>query len=231
VNVDGHPLITGPASRRGSTPPPPSQPACFLAALKVLRVSLPLIITYGFLGALVGCSVRAGAEDLRTYRNETAGYAITYPSNWYPSPPFYANAFEIRNYDATHGVPETDQASIITSHEGPVTPEQGERRIRDLVSAASTGKSFHLEKLQIGQHLLFQWTVLERPAVPAGHPTREKPVAPVRMRLRVAAAVVLGSRIVRMEGKAWEDTDPQVIAAMKEITRSIRPLSNGGETK
>ncbi len=222
MSVDGHPLITV-AELLGWV---------WLVVRKtVLRVSLPAIIAYGFVGALAGCSVRASAEDLRTYRNETAGYSITYPSNWYPSPAFYSNAFEIRNYDATHSMPDKDQASIITNHEGPVTPEQAERRIQDLVSAASTGKSFHLEKVQIGQHLLHQWTVLEPPALPAGRPTREKPVAPVRMRLRVASAVVLGSWIVRMEGKAWEDTDPRVVAEMKEITRSIRPLSKGGATK
>lgn len=188
-------------------------------------------ITSGLLGALVGCSVRASAEDVRTYRNDAAGYTITYPSNWYPSPAFYSNAFEIRNYDATHSVPEKDQASIITSHEEPVTRDQAEQRIQDLVSAASTGQGFHLEKLPIAGHLLHQWTVLERAAVPAGHPTKEKPAAPVRMRLRVASAVFLDSRIVRMEGHAQEDTDPRVVAEMKQITRSIRPLTKGGATK
>lgn len=175
-------------------------------------------------------SVQAEGQDLRTYRNDAAGYTITYPSNWYPAPPFYANAFEIRNYDASHRVSEKDLASIITSQEGPVTPEQGERRIQDLLSAASTGKSFHQEKLQIDQQVLYQWTVLERPAVPAARPSKERPVPPDRLRLRVASAVLIGRQIVRMEGKAWEDTDPQVIAAMKEITRSIRPLTKG-ETK
>jgi hypothetical protein len=156
---------------------------------------------------------------------------ITYPSNWYPAPAFYSNAFEIRNYDATHSVPDKDQASIITSHEGPVTRDQAEKRIQDLVSAASTGQGFHLEKLPIAQHLLYQWTVLERAAVPAGHPSKDKPAAPGRLRLRVASAVIFDSRIVRMEGKAWQDIDPRVVAEMKEITRSIRPLTKGGDTK
>jgi hypothetical protein len=199
-------------------------------ARKVRCVVLAGIVAYGCVRALGGSSVPA-SEALRSYRNDTAGYTISYPSDWYPSPPFYVNAFEIRNYDATHSVSEKDQASIITSPEGPVTPEQAERRIRDLVSAASTGKSFQLEKVPVGQQVLYQWTVLERPAVPAGHPTREKPPAPEKMRLRVASAVVLGSQIVRMEGKAWEDTDPRVIAAMKEITRSVRPLAKEGDAK
>jgi hypothetical protein len=188
-------------------------------------------ITCGLLGALLGCSAGASAEDLRTYRNDAAGYMITYPSNWYPAPAFYSNAFEIRNYDATHSVPDKDQASIITSHEGPVTRDQAEKRIQDLVSAASTGQGFHLEKLPIAQHLLYQWTVLERAAVPAGHPSKDKPAAPGRLRLRVASAVIFDSRIVRMEGKAWQDIDPRVVAEMKEITRSIRPLTKGGDTK
>jgi len=196
----------------------------------IVCASLPAI-TSGVVGALLGCSVRASAADLQTYRNEAAGYAVTYPANWYPSPAFYSNAFEIRNYDATHSVLEKDQASIITNQEGPVTRDQAERRIQDLVSAASTGRGFHLEKLPLAQHLLYQWTVLERLNVPAGHPSKDKPAAPVRMRLRVASAVFLDSRIVRMEGKAWEDTNPRVVAEMKEITRSIRPLTKEGGTK
>ena len=198
--------------------------------MRLQRLSVRFIIACAIVGAAVVVSVQADGQDLRTYRNDTAGYTFTYPSNWYPSPPFYANAFEIRNYDISHGVPEKDQASIITSQEGPVTPEQGERRIQDLLSAASTGKDFHQEKLQIGQQFLYQWTVLERPAIPAGLPTKEKPVPPERMRRRVASASVVGQQVVRMEGKAWEDADPQVIAAMKEITRTIRPLTKG-ETK
>jgi hypothetical protein len=208
-----------------------NQPRCSRTMRRFRRLSMGLIIAYVFIGALVISSVRADESALRTYRNDTAGYTITYHGNWYPSPPFYANAFEIRNYDASHAVPEKDQASIITSQEGPVSPEQAERRIQDLLSAASTGKSYHLEKLKIGPLFLYQWTVLERPAVPAGHPTKGKPVMSDRMRLRVASAVVLGPQIVRMEGKAWEDADPEVLAEMKEITRSVRPRANKEETK
>ena len=159
--------------------------------------------------------------------NDTAGYTVNYPINWYAAPPFYANAFENRNCDASHGVPEKDQASIIISlsQEATESPEQAERRLQDLLSAASKGKRSHLEKLPIGQHLSYQWTVLERTAVPAGRPTNEKPVPSASMRMRVGSAVILGPQIVGMEGTAWKDADPRVITAMKEITRSIRPVS------
>src|SRR5262245_42030939 len=133
-------------------------PAAVSTAALCLRLGKALVAC-GLLGTLVGCSVRASAADLQTYRNDAAGYSITYPASWYPSPAFYSNAFEIRNYDATHSVIEKDQASIITNREGPVTREQAERRIQDLVSAASKGQGFHLEKVPIGQHLLYQWTV------------------------------------------------------------------------
>jgi len=211
---------------------PRSEPAPFRPISRSPRLPFRRIMAYPFVGALLAsCAAHTDAEELRTYSNDAAGYTVTYPTSWYASPPFYANAFEIRNYDASHAVPEKDQASIITTQEAAVSAEQADRRIQNLLSAAAKGRDFHLEKLPIERHLLYQWTVIERPAVPAGHPTKEKPMPSAKMRMRVASAVVLGAQIVRMEGKAWEDADPRVISAMKEITRSIRPASKKGETK
>lgn len=164
----------------------------------------------------------------RTYVNRPAGYIVTYPPNWYASPFQYANAFVIRNHDAAHSISEKDQASVVISEEKTVSAEQAERRIQDLVSAASKGGSFQLEKVTMGQNVLSQWTVLESAAVPAN---AEKPVPSARMRKRVASAVILGAQIVRVEGTAWEDADPQVVTEMKEIARSIRLLSKKGETR
>ena len=94
------------------------------------RLSLRLILTYAFVGALLASGVQTDADELRTYSNEAAGYSVSYPTNWYASPPVYANAIEIRNYDDSHSVPEKDQASIIINEEATSSTEQAERRIQ-----------------------------------------------------------------------------------------------------
>jgi len=59
-----------------------SELACFRPMLRFPRLSLRLIIAYAFVGALLASSVQTDADELRTYHNNTAGYSVSYPTNW-----------------------------------------------------------------------------------------------------------------------------------------------------
>jgi hypothetical protein len=73
----------------------------FMLALCVLCALLPVFAE--------------GQAPRKTYTNEKFCYTISYPATWFPSGTNYANAFEVRSYDAKHpeSVAERNRASVL----------------------------------------------------------------------------------------------------------------------
>jgi hypothetical protein len=171
---------------------------------------------------LTGSGLRAetGSPNFQAYTNQASGFVVVYPADWVATSR-YRNAFEIRNYGASSAVPKQNQASVMISQETFLSQSQAERRVQDLIAAASL-KSTNLSvaEFTIDGFAAFQWRGVEPAAAPQVLRGQVPPAQPLR--LRVATAIIRGVELLRLEGTTWADADPRVVTQLQQIGKQVK---------
>lgn len=156
------------------------------------------------------------------HRNDRYGYVVSYPSGWLPSGIVYANAFELRNYDAERltTTPVKDRASVL---------------IVDTVGESAEGNQRLIEEMSADPNVRSEpITVNGRRGVKLSRVVGASPLG--RGASRGAAVqegaspeslymidvyIANGRHLISLEARVSVDADPSVLDDIAKIQRSL----------
>jgi len=156
----------------------------------------------------------------KIYRNETFGYTVSYPDQWYPSRLRYANEFEIRNYvSESPQVSTRNRALVRVVDKVNESAEITNRFLDSLVAGQNTPKQEH-QTLAIDGHRAVR--VRGNLVYPTGSST-DTPT----FYLAISTYVADEKHMVSLEASAPLDVDESVIQEIIKIEESVK-FDKGG---
>ena len=162
----------------------------------------------------------------KLYKNDKYGYAVQYPSTWFPSGIVYGNAFEIRNYEPKNPRTrnEQDQASLLILDMPMGSPEETNGFL-DSLQAQKGQEGREVEVLTIDAHRGVRIKQLLKAQEPGPGLARRLPVPPSAPGpsnvFDISTYIANGPQILHLWGRASAEAASGVIDDIIRIEESV----------
>jgi hypothetical protein len=162
----------------------------------------------------------------KLYKNDKYGYAVQYPSTWFPSGIVYGNAFEIRNYDPKNSRTrnEQDQASLLILDMPMGSPEETNRFLDSLLAQKSQ-EGREAEALAIDAHRGVRLKQRFKAQEPGPGVARRPSISPSALGpssfFDISTYIANGPQILNLSGKVSAEAASGVIDEIIRIEESV----------
>lgn len=168
---------------------------------------------------------KCGVSLSKVYTDNKLGFAVSYPSIWFPSRLEYANVFDIKNYDDSKTAPAREKFGQVTigPHEVALSSEDALKRLEEIAGPHRNQKDFALKRFTIQGRPALKFSYRYKP-LEAGFAQKSDDIALPKFDKDIFAsylAVVDGVNIITVTGTAWEDASAQTFCEIEGILSSL----------
>lgn len=152
------------------------------------------------------------AEPLsNTYRVPALGVTLRYPDGWSIAPERFTNMYELINVPADQQATAAASIRLKIIWETRIDPTEAIRRLGEIADEASTPTFLDISG----------WPALQRRHLGPRPQPSQGPVFADEMAMRASTAVAVGNLLIRLEADLPSDAEPDLIALVEAIGRSL----------